>query len=682
MPETSKPPRYDWAKHWQREITASKKWTEDWRNRQAPDVLARYQDERQATLSELDKQAARWNYFWAMKQTRLAMLYGQTPVTNVDRRYADADDDPARVAGEMLERILNSDLQGANDGMLAALRHVLFDADVVDCGQARIHYEMDESRPAKDRQEAGGEVEGDGERAPPTADPESYSEVTDERACVRWVHWKDFYWSAGAKVWSDVRWVAFGCDMPRDELVRRFGKVGKSVPLTGNKSEKAPDGKEDVDPRKRAYVYEVWSKEHGKCFWYVEGMVVLLDGPVDPPLRLKGFWCCPEPIIQNCTTSALLPRPDYLLCQDLYIELDSLATRTKLLEEALKVRGVYNGASEGVKRLLQQGGGNELIAVDNWALHGEKGGLKGQVDWMPLEMVANTLIALQQRAEVVKAALQEINGHSDVLRGEAMGAGVTATDARRATRMSSVRLQQAQDRFARFASDLMRLKAEVVCDMFDEERIIERSNVLRTADGRNPELVRAAVELLKSGVSDYRIEIRPESVSLEDFSAQKSEAVEVLDAMGKFLQVGSGVVQAIGPSATPFLLKLMQGALAKVRGARWVEGILDPAIAQAEKAAEAAAANPQAQQPNPEALKAQNIRLKGEMDMQKEQAKLQADVVKARIDVEAQQAIQAAQTEQNLLEERGKAMIKGEADVRRAALEAQKPAPERPGAAR
>jgi hypothetical protein len=113
-----------------------------------------------------------------------------------------------------------------------------------------------------------------------------------------------------------------------------------------------------------------------------------------------------------------------------------------------------------------------------------------------------------------------------------------------------------------------------------------------------------------------------------------------------------------------------------------VEGILDPAIAQAEKAAEAAAQNPQAQQPNPEALKAQNIRLKGEMDMAKEQAKLQADVVKTQLEVEAQERIQKAQTEQNLLEERGKAMIKGEADVRRVALEAQKPAPQRNGAAR
>lgn len=666
---TKKPVPYDWVKHWDREISAHEKATEEWRS-QARTTLAAYSEDHKAALTDEARKMARWAYFWAMEQTRLAMLYGQVPKTNVDRRYADADDDPARVAGEMLERILDEDMQGAHDGMLATLRYALFEFDVLDCGQARVIYEMDEEAqepvPVQDGEDDGA--------AAPKAE-EELTEVTDERVCVEWVPWDHFHWSAGSKVWSGdhgVRWVAYGCEMPRDALVGKFGAIGKKVPLHSGKKAKEDDEK-SADPRSCAYVYEIWSKEHGKVFYYVKGFPMLLRDPAPPPMKLKGFWSCPEPMVQNATTKAFTPRPAYVMCRDLYQELNELAQRARLLEDAVQVSGLYDGTNPSIQQLLKSGRReNKLHPVDNWAMFAEKGGLKGQIDWMPLEMIVNALITLQERAKEVKATLQEINGHSDVLRGEAMGAGVTATDARRATRMASVRLQSAQDRFARFASDLMRLKAEVMCDMFEPERLVERSNVLKTPDGKNPQLVQQAVELLKSGVSDYRIEIRPESVSLQDFSAERSETVEVMKAISDFLAGVAPLAQGM-PGSMPTLLKLLRGALSRLRGSRWVEAVLDPAIAQAEQAAQ----QPQAQQPNPEQLKMQTIQAKAQADMAKEQAKLQADLVKGQADVQNQATIQENQTRANLEEERGKAMIKTQADLQRAAM---MPAPAPKGA--
>jgi hypothetical protein len=659
---SAKPALYDWVKHWDREITAAEKARETF-NGQAEKVLRKYLDQRDAG-AERDAQASKWNYFWAMQQTRLAMLFGQTPHTDVDRRFADADDDEARVAGEMLERILNEDLQDANDGGAAAMRHSLFDHELVDLGQARVVYEADfeaaERPPAVD----GAEPEAEA----PKGDDEPAETLTDERVCIEWTHWKDFLWSPGAKVWGQVRWVAFGCELPRDVLVQKFGeKIGKAVPLDHRKGSGAQ--KDDPDPRKRAYVYEIWSKEHGKCFWWVKGFGVLLRGPEAPPIRVKGFWPCPEPMIQNATTSALMPKPSYALCQDLYAELDMLASRTTLLTEAISVKGVYDGTCEALKALLQRAGKNEMVPADNWAMFAEKGGIKGAVDWFPLEMVVNALVSLQERAQVVKANLQEINGHSDVLRGEALDAGTTATDARRATRFASVRLQSAQDRFARFCSDLQRIKAEVVCEMFEPERLIQRSNILKTADGQNMQLVQAAVQLLKSGVSDYRIEIRPESVSLEDFSAQKSEAMELLDGMTKFL-VAAGPLAKELPGSMPFLLKLLQGVLSKVRAARWAEGILDPAIAQAE----AAAQQPQQPGQDPEQSKQQTVQMKAQADIEREKLKLQADLIKGQAEVRNQAAIQQQQTEANVAEEEAKLRLKVQAEGQRALI-APKPAP-------
>jgi hypothetical protein len=56
---------------------------------------------------------------------------------------------------------------------------------------------------------------------------------------------------------------------------------------------------------------------------------------------------------------------------------------------------VYDSSSEGIKNMLGSGTDNQLIPVDNWALFGEKAGLKGQIDWMPLGDIVNALDKLR-----------------------------------------------------------------------------------------------------------------------------------------------------------------------------------------------------------------------------------------------------------------------------------------------
>ena len=61
MAETSaKPARYDWVKHWDREIAAAEKATTDWRQK-ARNVNQVYLGERERGLGEHDT-ASLWNY--------------------------------------------------------------------------------------------------------------------------------------------------------------------------------------------------------------------------------------------------------------------------------------------------------------------------------------------------------------------------------------------------------------------------------------------------------------------------------------------------------------------------------------------------------------------------------------------------------------------------------------------
>lgn len=666
MPDatTEKPPAQDdqpfadtpagWAQRWKKELEAASKALEAWKQDCAV-VRERFLNQKSNELLNTGGGTAdqRWGLFTANIQQQRALLFGQTPQVEVSRRFDDAEDDVARVGGDMLDRILNQDLQAGGDGTLRAMKHALDDFRLYDFGVVRVRYEVDTAK------------EGEAER------------TTDERVLTDWVHRDRFLWSAGARTWEEVRWVAFGTEQSRRTLVERFPESGPLVPLNSKRSEGAPaQSKESddkpADPWQRALIWEIWDKETGRVFWYSADMPVTLDDKPDP-LKLKGYWPCPRPMLFNATTDAYLPRPDYMLAEGLYNKLDSLLARIRGLEQAVKVRGVYDGTNEPVKRLLSEAGGNELVPVDNWPRFGEAGGLKGLMDFLPLDMIVQALAALREEAAATKMDLYEVTGWSDIVRGQGVRDGVTATESRTEANFASVRMRAIQDEFARFCSDIQRLRAECICSKFDAERLIERSNVLNTEDA--PLAQDAAAFLKDEAARDLRIEVRPEAVSMADFTAQKAERLEVMDALTKFVQGMQPLAVAV-PGSSAYMLRLMQWALSGLRGARGAEAILDPAIAEAEKAIKAMAANPQPAQEDPK-LAAQRMKMQG--DQQKTEMDIHRMERKAQLDVAAEAQKQQIQTEANIREQTMIAGIKArtaaQADARRGALGAPRQAP-------
>ena len=107
------------------------------------------------------------------------------------------------------------------------------------------------------------------------------------------------------------------------------------------------------------------------------------DGVPDP-LHLEGFFPCPCPLNATMTNDTLIPVPDYAEAQDQYMQIDDLTKRIDILTNACKVRGVYDAAAQGVKRVFEEGQEPDLIPIDSWAMFAEKGGLKGAMDWVPI----------------------------------------------------------------------------------------------------------------------------------------------------------------------------------------------------------------------------------------------------------------------------------------------------------
>jgi hypothetical protein len=644
-----------WAQRLTREFDAARKVLKPW-HEQADRALSEYLDERPPEQEGRTK----WNIFTADTQTKEAMLYGNPPKCNVSRRFADAADDQGRVAGEILERLLNEDIEGKDDSLSQAVEYLNSDNEKVSFGLARIRYVMGET------------VEKPGQPAipgppdpmtgmPTVRAPEVPAQTLrpNEQVETDYVHFKDFLYSP-ARVWHEVGWIAFRAQMAWKEKVEKFGEeVAEALPCNSKKggtsaTSQDKEGK-NADPWERTDVWEVWVKDGKRVFFFVEGYPSVLapvgvevqevNNAVVDPLGLENFWPCPRPIIRNCTTSKLVPKPDREFAKDLYDEVNELSGRIKLLESAVRVVGVYDANNGALKQLLDQGRGNEMLPVANWAVFGEKGGLAGAVEFFPVEQVVGALMQLRESRTIAVDEARQITGMADIMRGVG-GDGATATEQRIKARFGSVRLEKRQKELARFVTDLQRLRAEVITKHFDESTILQRCNCQYTPDAQ---VAPQAVKLIKSEFLKYRIEVKPETLSMTDFDALRQESTEVISSIAMYLQSVGPLVQQM-PAAMPFMLQILQWFVSKLRGSAEIEGVLDQAI----KMTQQMASQPKPQQPDPKLLQ---IQAKSQADLQKEQFKHQADIERIGVEVQADAQREQAQAQWNTREAAAKAEI-------------------------
>jgi hypothetical protein len=317
-----------------------------------------------------------------------------------------------------------------------------------------------------------------------------------------------------------------------------------------------------------------------------------------------------------------MPRSDYAIAQDLYIQINELETRITILTKACKLVGVYDKKQEGLKRVFNEGVENDLIPVDNWAAFAEAGGTKGVIDWIPIEEVANVITILTQKQEQKIQQLYEVTGMSDILRGAAQKYEAAATSKAK-DKFASIRIQALQDEFARFASDLQAIKLEIMSKHFEPYCFIEQSNISNTPDAQFAE---PAVALLKDyDAARWRVKIRPETLAMADFAQLKQDRGEFITGMATFMQSAAPLAQ-LDKKIVPTLLRIMQWAMAGFKGSNEIEGVMDSAIKLFTE---------QANQPEPEKPDPQIIKIQAEIQMAQEEhkAKMEQQQQKAMADM-------------------------------------------------
>jgi len=257
--------------------------------------------------------------------------------------------------------------------------------------------------------------------------------------------------------------------------VERFGKgLGEKVPLdTRPDEQKGKYSSDEGNENYRAVVYEIWCKETKKAYWLSKSLGKILDEK-DDPLGLEEFFPCPRPLFATTTNDTLIPLPDYTLYQDQANELDILSDRIDGLIKALQVKGVYDGSQTELGRLFTEGENNTLLPVKNWMAFAEKQGLKGAIDLVDLTPIASALKEAYLAMEQVKQQIYDITGISDIVRGQT-AANETATAQQIKGQYASLRLKTMQEQVAQFATQLLQLKAQVICKKFAPETILKIS---------------------------------------------------------------------------------------------------------------------------------------------------------------------------------------------------------------
>jgi hypothetical protein len=623
----------DQGPFWHDQLDKAAKVFDKWEKR-GKKVVRRYRDERDA----IEMPRMKFNILWSNISVLFPALYGRMAKPEVSRRYSDQDP-VGRLASTMLERVIEYEVTQFGD-FDSAMQGVVQDRLLPGRGTAWVRYEP---IIVNEQPELTGMPELNPDEGVEITNTEEVERVDSAHSPVDYVYWTDFLHSP-ARTWDEVWWVSRWVYMTPEEGIERFGDVFKNVPLQ--------DQNDDVDSKnpmtakatygKKAKVAEIWNKRTKKVCWVAKGYPQALDER-DDPLELEGFFPCPKPLLATTTNGSMIPVPDYCEYEDQAQELDNLTQRIYLLVKACKAVGVFNAEFKELGRLFTEGVDNKLFPVTAWAAMSEKGGLKGAIDMMDTSAIIKTLQQLYQSREVVKQSIYEISGISDVLRG-ATNANETLGAQQLKANFGSLRLRATQGDVARFATDLFRIKAQIVCKFYPPELIVEMSGVMNTPEGQNPQLLQAAVQMLSnSTIRDFHIQVEADTLAQIDEQAEKQSAVEAIEAITGFLQNGLPMVQQ-APEMLPLFGEMLLFTVRRFRAGRSLESSIEQAMQALQQKAQMAQQQPPQQ--DPEMLKLQSEQQAEQMRMQaqaqteqmKMQAQAQLEQAKAQLDMQMQEA--------------------------------------------
>lgn len=399
-------------------------------------------------------------------------------------------------------------------------------------------------------------------------------------------------------VWEDCEWVAQIIEMTKQEVIDQFGEQ-----IAGKILDAGLDEQEERE--RQTEVYRIWDKKDGKIIYLskeVKDEFLRVD---DDVLKIEGFYPFAKPVFATLANDGLIPVPDYSEIKCQLDELDGVNTRMRLTMQALKVSGAYDGAFPELANLLNKD--VTLIEVNDFEKVREKGGIEGFVGFMPIAQYIDALQALAERRAQLIQAIYEITGVSDIMRGNS-DPSETATAVTKKTNFGTLRNQDRQNDFQRYLTDVLKIKAEILCEMLTPELLAQYAE-----PETQPDILMAAIELLKTDkIRNLTLGIETDTSFMQDEEADKT-----LNAVKTIHEMITSAFQVV--SAQPALLALYKQMIDSVVVTLPNTRQFSTAIDETFSRIEAELAQPTPPQPDPDLIRAQAEVTKNQNEFQVKQ---------------------------------------------------------------
>lgn len=410
-------------------------------------------------------------------------------------------------------------------------------------------------------------------------------------------------------VWEDVEWIARKIHMTEAEITETFPIEENSLIKLGN-------------PEQVVSVYEIWDKPSRSIYYLspeLNGDFLLIK---EDTLHLSGFFPCPKPIMATLANDGIIPVPDYVEIKSLLDELDGVNNRMRLTMQALKISGCYDNSFPELANILDKD--VTLISLSDFDKLKEAGGLKGVLDFAPIEQYIQALSVLATRRQTLIEAIYEITGVSDIMRGSSK-VGETATAVAQKTNFGTLRNQDRQNDMQRFIKELLQIKAEIICEQFSAETLASFAPDI-SAD--KAFVVAQAIKLLKSDkLRDMVIDI--ETDTSFNLNEEEGRILRVLDNINTIINKAFGVVSA-QPALLPLYKQMLSAAVATMPNARQFESTISSVFARVEDALNAPNA-PLPMAPAQKQIELQEKKQAQDYEIKKEQNQLKRDELSLKV---------------------------------------------------
>ena len=469
-----------------------------------------------------DMQANKHNIFWASVETLKPFLYFKQPQPFVVRS-GKTTDEVESLACKILERALDWDLKQFDfDSAVKYARN-----DFLLSGMGIL---WEQYRPSFKR--IGNEYIKDGEQVDTVyVNPTMFLADTDN-----------------VNVWEDVEWIARRAYMNMREIFEMFEENVAQYLY----SSLGDDGV--------ITVYEIWDKPSKSVYYVSDAYTPDFLQVNQDVLHLSGFFPCPKPIMATLTNDGIIPVPDYVEIKSILDELNGVNNRMRLTMQALKVSGCYDNAFPELANILDKD--VTLISVSDFARLKDAGGLQGIIDFAPIAQYIEALRVLAERRQTLVDSIYEITGVSDIMRGTSLR-NETATAVTQKTNFGTLRNQDRQNDMQRFLKDLLKIKAEIICEHFSPEFLM---SFLHSDERKDMNMVVAAVRLLKHD------KLRQMVIDLEtDGCYNQDKAVSrILDTLNNInvMIARSFEIVSKQPALLPLYRQMIESAVATMPNAR------------------------------------------------------------------------------------------------------------------